>query len=397
MALNYIKKYPFLLFFISSILIFLAHTAYTKTAIFADARYYYSYTHSAVKDFDLNFTNEYKDLNAGGFPNSVGYPTNFYPPGVSLFWIPGFFTADMFAKSINIFIPNLISTKGYGFFYQFFAGATSTFLGVLGLFLVYQLLKDYFSNIIALISTSALFFTTNLFFYTAVEPINSHAVSFFISSLFVFYFLKNEKDKHYYVTLGLIGGVAGLIRTQDLLILILPVIKIFLEKTKLSTLITYFLQLSSGALITFLPQILLWNFFFNTFWYSPYLDSGFNFFKPQFIHVLFNTQNGLFMLTPSILTAVIGLLTFRKRKNSIFLYSITYFLLQLYLISSWSVYTQGGSYSIRMIITTYPLLIFGLASVVKYLFRKSKLITYSLLSIFVFYNFISIIHYLLGY
>jgi hypothetical protein len=397
MFFDFVKKYLFLLFFIFSVLIFIAHTAYTKTAIFADAKYYYSYTHSIVKDFDLDFTNEYANLNAGGPKNRIGLPTNFYPPGVSFFWIPGFFFADLTAQSVNLVIPNLISTSGYGFTYQLFVAATSIFLGIFGLYLVYKLLRDYFSDSVALITTAALFLTTNLFFYIAVEPINSHSVSFFVSAFFVYYFLRHKNDKHFYFTLGLISGVAGLVRTQDLLILILPAINIALEKINFPKLTTYFLQLTAGFAIGFLPQILLWKFFFNTFWYSPYINYGFTFLRPHIVHVLFNTQNGLFILTPTILFALGGLFLFRTKFYSLKFYSLTYFVLQLYLTSSWSAYTQWGSYSIRMLISTYPLLAFGLAGVVRRIFMKSHALAYLLLGFFTIYNFAAVIFYLLRF
>ena len=316
---------------------------------------------------------------------------------MSFFWTPSFFIAELVAKSINIFIPKLVNTSGYGFFYQFFAGITNIFLGIFGLYLIYQLLKEYFPEKVALLATSTLFLTTNLFFYIAVEPINSHAVSFFVSSLFVYYFVKHTKDKHYYLILGVIGGVAGLIRTQDLLILVLPSIKILSEKPGTRTFTTYFLSLTSGFFIGFLPQILIWKFFFYTYWYSPYIHYGFDFLKPHVLFVLFNRQNGLLTITPIILFAFLGILMLRHKLSTLKFYCISYFLLQLYLISSWSAYYQGGSYSIRMIITTYPLIVFGLAEVIGRVSKKSKIFTYILISLFACFNFASIINYLLTF
>ncbi|MFV1916937.1 MAG: glycosyltransferase family 39 protein [Patescibacteria group bacterium] len=365
MLLRYTKKYLFVGIFIFSLLVFFAHTAFTKTAIFADGRYYYAITRSLVKDYDIDFVNEYISLGMVE-DDFTGPAENIYPPGVSFFWAPLFWTVDSLINSINISLRISIDDTGFNLLYQSAVAITSTFLGTLGLYLVYVLLKDYFSEKVSLYTTFAFFATTNLLFYIAVEPINSHAVSFFVSSLFIYYFLRHQKDQHYYFTLGVIGGVAGLVRTQDLLILIIPAIRIIKEhKLNLTKLITNLKPLSAGVILGFLPQLVFWKAIFGNFWYSPYFGYSLNFLKPKFFHVLFNTDNGLFTLTPAILIAVLGLLLFRKRGSQIFLYATVYFLLQLYLITSWQYYSQGGSFSIRMMITTYPLLSFGLASVIK--------------------------------
>jgi 4-amino-4-deoxy-L-arabinose transferase-like glycosyltransferase len=285
--------------------------------------------------------------------------------------------------------------------YQLSVALTNIFLGVFGLYLIYRLLTKYFSEKVSLLTAIFLFGATNLLFYISVEPINSHAASFFISSLFVFYFLKKEakKEKDYYLALGLLGGIAGLIRTQDLLILILPLIQILYNSKKdFKAQLTGYLQLVIGAFIGFLPQILLWKYFFNTFWFSPYLNTGFNLLKPQVFHVLFNTQNGLFTLTPIIAVSFIGLFLIKKRLNTICFYSLIYFLIQLYLISSWKAYFQGGSYSIRMLITTYPLLSFGLAGFISRIIKRySEKFVLTLLLLSALVNSAFIINYLIKF
>jgi hypothetical protein len=387
-------KYVFGLIFVFSLCVFLAHTVITKTAIFADARFYFAYTHSLVKDCNLDLKNEYIDLNIGTvFTNTV--VSNSYPPGVSLFWIPLYQNADALTRIIGA------NNQGYGFIYQLSVALTNIFLGVFGLYLIYRLLTKYFSEKVSLLTAIFLFGATNLLFYISVEPINSHAASFFISSLFVFYFLKKEakKEKDYYLALGLLGGIAGLIRTQDLLILILPLIQILYNSKKdFKAQLTGYLQLVIGAFIGFLPQILLWKYFFNTFWFSPYLNTGFNLLKPQVFHVLFNTQNGLFTLTPIIAVSFIGLFLIKKRLNTICFYSLIYFLIQLYLISSWKAYFQGGSYSIRMLITTYPLLSFGLAGFISRIIKRySEKFVLTLLLLSALVNSAFIINYLIKF
>jgi hypothetical protein len=388
------SRYLFAAIFVFSLLVFLLHCAFTKTAVFADARFYFAYTHSLVKDHDLNLMNEYFSLNIQNKFEPGMIVANPYPPGVSIFWIPLYLNTNALADIFGF--KNL----GYEFAFQLSSALTNIFLGIFGLYLVYMLLKKYFSEKVALFSTATLFGATNLLFYIAVEPINSHAASFFVSSLFVFYFLQvNTKDeKDYYLALGLLAGIAGLVRTQDIALLILPAIQIFTNfKKRIKKLATQYLLLTSGFIAGFLPQIILWKYFYNTFWFSPYLDTGFNFLKPQILHVLFNSQNGLFTITPIVTISLIGTFLLKQKDSSLFSYILIYFLLQLYLISAWNS-EQGGSYSIRMMVTTYPLISFGLARVFDKVLGKIKEY-YALagVSLLIFLNCALIINYLLKF
>ena len=408
------KKYIFLIFFTFSLVLFTLHGYFTKTSVFADAKFYYSYTRSLVFDQNLLLGNEFFSLGLiEKIPQNQFAPI-FYPPGVSIFWIPLFQMTFGFTNLVKLIVPNL-TFSGFEPIFEYSAALTNIFLGIFSLYLTFKIISRYFSEKVSLLAAIALFLTTNLFFYIAVEPINSHSASFFVSTLFVLFFLTRKKDASYYLILGLIGGVAGSVRTQDLLILSLPIIEIILShRRSLRTLVSYSLLLAFGCSIGFSPQILLWKYFYNTFWYSPYFEIGFSFLKPQILHVLFNIQNGLFATTPTVFIAVVGLIMqsipMFKRSNIlnlikdlsfefwIYIYALFYFLLQLYLVSSWNEYTQGGSYSIRMMVTTYPLLAFGLAAVTERVVKKIGVrYTIYIIGGFTILNFFSILNYLLKY
>jgi len=267
-------------------------------------------------------------------------------------------------KATQFLQSSSLIPSGFEIPYQIATAATNIFLGTLGLYLLYSLLRKYFSETIARLTAITLFSTTNLLFYFAVEPLTSHATSFFVSTLFVYYFLKHKKDKYYYLILGLLGGFAGLVRTQDALILVVPIIQIIVNsKTSLKFLVTNFILLFAGFLVGFAPQIFLWKLFFDFYYPPPGWGYGFTFLSPHILYVLFNRENGLFILTPSVFLAFIGLFSLFLRKWHIALFSLTYFFLQIYFISSWQEYFQGGSFSIRMMISSYPFLSFGLAEI----------------------------------
>ena len=427
------SKFVFAAIFIFSLLTFFGHTIIAGSAIYGDGRFYYAITRSIVKDRDIRFENEYKELGIGIDHTPTGYVWNMYPPGTSLFWIPGFMITDGAVQTINL-IPGVnLNDQGYSVIYQASVALSSIVLGILGLFLLFRFLKNYFPNKTSLLAVAALFGTTNLLFYISVEQINSHAVSFFVSSLFVFVFSTYYPTRSgqsrlstttYYFALGILGGIAGLVRTQDALILILPVVKFTYDQFKIYNPLqlplgkgegfipqNFVRELSRNGLgmviflaigftLMFLPQILFWYKIFGTIG-SPYSEVGFNFLQPQLIHTLLNLQNGLFVMTPAILAGLIGLFYLSSDEDKslrIFaLFGFMYFFLQLYLVSSWNS-SIGGSYSIRTMITTYPLLVFGFAQFIKTL-QKNISIRFLLISIILiaFINSLSMIRYLLLY
>jgi hypothetical protein len=162
------------------------------------------------------------------------------------------------------------------------------------------------------------------------------------------------------------------------------------------------MSLFTGLLLGFLPQIYFWKKIFGTFWYSPYLDEGFSLNLFELTDTLFNKLNGLFYITPAIAISLIGLLIIWKDNNksslgSISSYALIYFFFQLMLVTFWSP-SIGGSFSNRMMITTYPLISFGLAEIIKKISNKfSSNIILFLILILGLNNAVQIIKYLLLY
>jgi hypothetical protein len=382
----------FSLIFIFSFLAFITHLAFTKTSLYSDTRFYYAYTRSITFDNDINLSNDFRLLGIEPAENASGYAINTYPPGISILWMPLFeITRGATLLTTTIFLQNL---TGLEIQFQVANAISSIFLGTFGLCLIFRMLREFFSEKISKLATFAVFASTNLFFYIGLEPLTSHSASFFVAALFLYFFLKYQKDRYFYFVLGLLAGFAGLVRTQDSLIISIPILHAFLKFRKsLNSLAASYLLLSTGLLIGFLPQIFLWKIFFGFFFPPPGWGYSFSFLNPQIGHVLFNLENGLFTITPVIFLSLTGLLTLKN--NLLRLYSLSYFLIQLYLVSSGQIFSQGGSFGIRMVLTTYPFLSLGTAS----FFSKTRRlfgtkISLSIVLFLTMLNFVLIFRYL---
>ena len=161
---------------------------------------------------------------------------------------------------------------------------------------------------------------------------------------------------------GIVLGALSATRLQDILyiLLVLPYLK---TMNKL-----YFF---TGLSIAFAPQIIVWYMLYGSL-INPYLrgSEGFNVFSPHILGVLFGKENGLFLWTPVVFLGLIGL--FLKRKT--YFLPLCIVLLQIFLVSTWSTWGQGASYSGRMFVSILPLIYLGLVEMVE---RFSKIIASS--------------------
>lgn len=364
------NKISYLLCFcgIFCFIIFLAHLFITGNAVYGDGRYYYSTTRSLVIDKNLEYSNEYNYYKISEFKTPTGYWANKYAPGASIFWVPTFFIIHLFVQNDGFSLP-----------YQITTGLTTIIFTMIGLYFLYQTLVLYFSPRVSWFAVLITLFGTNLFYYSAFDVINSHGISFAFSSLY-FYLLFNKSLSKKWFLLGLVIGIAALIRTQDVILALPAVIFLILENkskaVKLKALILFIL----GSFITFIPQIYFWLRIYGTFYKSPYLNEieGFAFLKPQIFGVLFNNDSGLVVWTPIVFLGILGLFIIRNLKiKNLFLFTV---LAEFYLIASWSSWNQGGSFGTRMLISVLPLVAFGFAQLLNNLKDARRPLVFLLIS-----------------
>lgn len=100
---------------------------------------------------------------------------------------------------------------------------------------------------------------------------------------------------------------------------------------------------------------------YGTPWISPYLSGGetFHLWPNHALDVLFSPNNGFFLWTPVTFLAVIGFFFWKDLRKRWFL---ALFALEVATVGAWSIWWQGASYSGRMLVSTLPVLAFGLAA-----------------------------------
>jgi hypothetical protein len=352
--------------FLALTLIFLFSLALLTPRLYSgDEVQYFSYLRSASKDGDLNFMNEYQWLyekshgTQSAFKrafidrqNSTGYARNDAPIGCAILWAPFFGAADLYVK-----LTGRVPADGFSFPYILAICFASAFYGFLGFTLQYRMLREFFSKWVSFWAVVTLWFGAHAVFYMYVTPPMSHATSIFTTSLFLFtwYRLRERDSVQSWILIGIMGGLAALVRWQDALFMLIPIFDRKSIRLKAACI--------AAAIIVFIPQLWVWWKLNGAI--NPYstgnLKGKFFWEAKYFLPVLFSTYHGLLLWTPVIGLCIIGLI-FLVRINKIFWLFVAVFLVQLYFIFCIDTWQGGSGFGLRYLISCTAIFTFGLAA-----------------------------------
>lgn len=394
--LNNPKKHLIILLvlLIASTFLLLGRTYKTGSAIGGDAVYYYISLRSIVIDRDLDFKNEFEyfynqispftgnrklpfilSMN----PETGRFPTK-YPIGSAIFLIPPFLLTHGILTTLQ-WAGVGVATDGYNIFYQASAALASLLYAFSGLILIYKLGKKIFKPGIAFLGTSAIWLATPLIYYMTMEPLTSQPLSFFSVSAFIYLWYTTRKNRKLYqwVLLGTIGGLMSIVRYQDCLFLLIPLIdhsRKFLSNLPKISLFLFF----AASVITI--QLSINNYLFGSPIRTGEGDAGFPYLtSPKIFYTLFSFERGLYVWSPVLIFASIGLYWFIKKFRFIGTLLTIFILFQIYVVSSWTDPTQGDSFGNRILVNSNVIFALGLMQFLKETenYRRLFLIIFSLL------------------
>lgn len=288
-----------------------------------------------------------------------GRGANKYYAGTALCMLPFFIVA--YAVS---FICG-IEITGYSAPFEFLIGFAALFYFIAGLVFLSKLLKQFQLNKTS--SSLTLIFIalgSNLFNYVFVEPAMSHVYSWCFISGFI-YFIKafldeNNTRKLFFAAVFL--GVVVLIRPiNGIVILSIPFL--IQKPDHLRRFFQVRLIFKSAAIVFSIVsiQLLLWKVQTGNYFIHSYKNEGFYFANPELFNCLFSFRKGLFVYSPIILIALLGSLVFWKKNRFAFFAFTSFFLLLLFIISSWWNWFYGPSFGQRAFVDFYTLFAIPLA------------------------------------
>lgn len=219
----------------------------------------------------------------------------------------------------------------------------------------------------------------------------SHIYSFSVLTVFLYHLITYEEDKKDFfrgegirktlnlMVFGVLAGIIFLIRNTNIIYVLLYVFygvhsvaafkKRFFEIIKPANSLPIFF----AGMVTILPQLIYWKKVTGQFLFVSYQGTGlFDWFRPHIFNVLFSVRKGALFWCPLLIFAIWGIWIQNEKLVKIRTASIIFFLLNLYIISSWYCWPYGGSLGQRPFIDSYGLLAVYLANFLEMFFSKTK-------------------------
>jgi len=371
---------------------------YTPRIYASDEIQYFSYLHSVVFDFNLDFTNEYEyfiSINPKkyeGFKkdlldkkNENNLPINVAPIGSALLWSPFYLTAHGISSLGNAMGIKAFNPNGYSPFYIFSVTFASLLYGFAGIIMCYLLAREFLSRFWAAFGCIIIWLASPLIFYMSITPPMSHANSLFTISLWVFVwhrtrgwkleetgrFVPGKRSLKAWFALGVLGALMTMVREQDGTVMVVVAIeallsyRVSLRERNWSEVRRLFggnLLLVAGLIVGIIPQLLTYQFLNGHPSPSTIVGNKLRFLNPQLLGLMIDPNHGMFLWSPVLIPSMAGIIMmwFNRKLRLISILLFAAWLAELYISASFLTWTMAGSYGARRMVGVSLVYIVGI-------------------------------------
>ena len=279
-----------------------------------------------------------------------------YPMGIAILYSPFYFIGHLYAKLSGY------PVDGFSMPYQASIALGGLIYTIIGLIYFRKILLRFFTDKYTALLLGCIVLGTNYLELTYFSGAMPHNYLFMIYALVIWLTIKWHDDPKvkYIIPLGLIIGLAGLIRPTEIICCLIPLFWTvdgkdafikkwkFIKKYKLQILLMMLCILIMASF-----QMIYWKIYTGKFIYWSYGDEGFEFLNPYLLKVLFSYKKGWLVYTPIMTLAIIGFWFMYKKKKNLFYPFFIYFIINLWIVSSWDCWWYGGSFSQRSLMHSY--------------------------------------------
>jgi hypothetical protein len=344
-----------------------------------DGHMLYLMTRSLVFDGDLNFDNDLKMFNSvWPLPKTkTGQLDVPHPIGPALVWAPWLVVAHGLSKVANVFGAN-IASHGYTMFHQRIVFFSSPLFALAAALFGFWIARRWVGGRWApLYGVVAGLLGTSLLCYATVVPSYGHAMDagFCGAFLGLWALTIGELGWRRFVWLGVLLGVCGLIRTQDLALGIVVAVEIvwsLVDKVRARVPLRETLLLVARgaatlgvALAVFSIQLLAWRITTGDWLHAQNGPRYVRFAHPMMLELLFASRNGWFSTTPLAYASVIGLFLMPKRARLVQVGLLAAVWLQVYLNSCVMDWWGQAAFGQRRMCSVTAALVVGFAALVR--------------------------------
>lgn len=401
MLLRLIKNNPYSTIALGCVLLLIGYLVFSEIPVNVlsyDILGYYLYLPASFKYHDLYLTNfeHLKEIltnynTADGFYQAFklenGNWVMKYPMGMAILYSPFYFIGDSIARFTSY------PLDGFSLPYQLSVLYGCFIYTSISLYYLRKILLWFFNDIVTALVILIIVLGTNYLLHVSIhaQPAMVHNLLFMLHTITIYYSIKwyQQQKWKYSIIVALSVGLTAIARPPEFLIIMFVFFYGVYNKTsfkeRLKLLWTeknqlLFVVLIVVTIICF--QLIYWKLITGAFVFDSYsgnLDEGFNFLSPYVLEFLFSFRKGWLLYTPIMIFSIIGFVFLYKNNKYLFLGVFIYFILNFYVMTSWSCWWYGTSFSSRAIIPAYTLLVLPLASFVFYIINKKiRFLFYSL-------------------
>lgn len=308
--------------------------------------------------------NEKKQLTGTVYQISTtddGKPMYFFLFGMSVFYSLFFFIGHILAGFTGF------AQDGFSLPYQLAMVYGAIIYTIVGLVYLRKILRHFFTDKIAAIVFVLIVFATNYTHHLTLKNLETVNVLFMLCALLFWNTIQWHKTFQFknLLGIGLSLSFMILVKPSELLLLFLPIfwgvysLKTFKEKlTLIATYKGHFIVAIALCFLLFIPQLMYWQFKTGHFIYDSYKNPGvgLDFLNPHLIEALFSYKKGWLLYTPIAIFGLLGFFELKQKNPSLFPALLLAFFSSFYLVVSWTEWWYGAGFSIRPLITYYPLL-----------------------------------------
>lgn len=326
---------------------------------------YYMYLPSLIHSGDLNMQPAWADSLQKTYcdgaimyqlaPRENGNFIAVYQMGQAFVEAPAFFIGHFFAKTLGY------KTDGFSKPYHIAFLCNALLFVFLGLFYLKKLMRLFFSIRLTILLLLIVYVGTNYWITAALSYSLQHIYLFALIAAMGYYFFKAVQSTQLHhksiVIAAVLFGLTTVIRPTHVLLFIFPLIYLwsyFPTKKQLFRILALF-PLSS--FMWNLPQIIYWKMIGGNWLISNLHSEEIILIDPNLRDFLFSFRKGWLLYTPIFLLLVPGFYQLRKINKSLFRSLFVLTIVIIWVVSSWETWWYAASFSQRVMIDYYPLLL----------------------------------------
>ncbi len=369
------------------VLIGLAQLPGVYSRLGGDGFEYYVLVRSPLFDHDLDLANDFQGLGARPVVSPLGEVTSRVPVGVSLLWAPPLILVHP-AVRVAAWLGAPLRPDGFSAPYQSAVTAATYAYGFLGLLILEWMVRRLYGAAVAMLVAIAIWWATPLFFYAVANPSMSHGASAFLATLFVAGWLRFRDSERALVwaVLGVTGTLLSLVRVQDGVLLLLPLIDLAWNRRPGTVRLAA--AFAAGPAAGALLQALIWARLWGGGAFVGQLARQGPGFTPHlaWLEVLLSPRHGLFTWTPLYVVAVAGWLLWLRRDARLAACFVLVFALAVAVNASMGDWWASEAFGQRRLLGLTPLFALGLAESLAFCRRHPLLPAAAVLALLVWWN-----------